>query len=68
MICIVLHCDHDGCNVEQGYPMPTIRQEHIAGETHLMTAVRLGSMYGWCLEQPGSSEYSQVFCPEHNEL
>lgn len=68
MICIVLHCDQDGCNVEQGYPMPTIRQEHIASETDLMTAVRLASMYGWRLDQPEWLGDSQVFCPDHNGL
>ena len=68
MICIVLHCDHDGCHLEQGYPMPTIRQEHIAGETDLMTAVRLGSMYGWSLGQREPLQYSQVFCPKHDDL
>lgn len=61
MICIVLHCDVDGCGCEQGYPIETLEAQRGDEDMLYLVAVRLGAMYGWRY-----SDADLVYCPEHS--
>ena len=66
MICVVLHCDGDGCDCEQGYTLSTLSQ-HRDGKTFFDTAMRLSSQYGWLTVGNGKSPPdfdASVFCPD----
>lgn len=62
MICVVLHCDTPGCDLEQGYPIDTIASqwadEPDAG--YWQVALRLGAQYGW------RHVDGVLTCPEHS--
>lgn len=63
MICVVLHCDVDGCALEQGYPWETLEANLADDEIGLdEVALRLGGMYGW--------RYTDglVICPNHPKV
>lgn len=62
MICVVLHCDGDGCDREQGYPMSTLSQ-HGERPDVLETAMRLGAQTGWQIFTDPEVEYVAL-CPE----
>lgn len=61
MICIVLHCDVDGCHREQGYPIGILKAALGDEDTLHDVAVTLGAMYGWRY-----SDADLVYCPRHS--
>lgn len=67
MICVVLHCDWDGCDREQGYPVSTLSQHRRHG-TFFDTALRLGGETGWLFlgNGKGLPDFDvTVICPQH---
>lgn len=61
MICIVLHCDVDGCDCEQGYSIATLKAARVdAADKLYLVAVRFGAMYGWRYVD------GLVSCPDHS--